>query len=100
MDWVRHPLVRTHPHTGRKSLYAVSGSSFGIEGMGDNEGRALLDDLKSHATGSRYLSQPKYRKGDVIIWDNCALLHAAPLIDPALPRTLLRITVKEQGPTL
>ena len=100
MDWVRHPLVRTHPHTGRKSLYAVSGSSFGIEGMGDNEGRALLDDLKGQATAEKYRSTPKYRPGDVIIWDNCALLHSAPLVDPREPRTLWRITVKEQGPTL
>lgn len=100
MDWVRHPLVRKHPHTGKKSLYAVSGSSFGIEGMGDNEGRALLDDLKQHATAEKYRSTPKYRPGDVIIWDNCALLHSAPLVDPQDPRTLWRITVKEQGPTL
>ena len=100
MDWVRHPLVRRHPHTGRQSLYAVSGSSFGIEGMGDNEGRALLDDLKAHATAGKYLSTPKYRPGDVIIWDNCSLLHSAPLIDASEPRTLWRITVKEQGPTV
>jgi taurine dioxygenase len=100
MNWVRHPLVRKHPHTGRKSLYAVSGSSFGIEGMGDNEGRALLDDLKQHSTAGKYCYTPRYRPGDVIIWDNCSLLHSAPLIDASQPRTLWRITVKEQGPTL
>lgn len=100
MTWVRHPVVRTHPRTGRKSLYAVAGSSFGIEGMGDNEGRALLDDLKSHATQEKYLVTPRYKPGDVIIWDNCALLHEAPLVDPEHPRTLWRITVKEERPTL
>ena len=100
MSWVRHPLVRKHPHTGRKSLYAVSGSSFGIEGMGDNEGRALLDDLKQHATQEKYCATPTYKPGDVIIWDNCSLLHSAPLIDADKPRTLWRITVKEAGPTL
>ena len=100
MHWVRHPLVRKHPHTARKSLYAVSGSSFGIEGLGDNEGRALLDDLKAHATAEKYLSTPKYKPGDVVIWDNCALLHSAPLVDANDPRTLWRITVKEQRPTL
>ena len=100
MDWVRHPLVRRHPHTGKKSLYAVSGSSFGIEGMGDNEGRALLDDLKAHATAGTYLATPRYKPGDVIIWDNCSLLHSAPLIDVSEPRTLWRITVKEQRPTV
>ena len=100
MNWVRHPLVRSHPHTGRKSLYAVSGSSFGVEGMGDNEGRALLDDLKLHATQEKYRMQPVYRPGDVVIWDNCSLLHSAPLIDQDQPRTLWRITVKEERPTL
>lgn len=100
MSWVRHPLVRKHPHTGRKSLYAVSGSSFGIDGMGESEGRALLDDLKRHATSARYCYTPKYRPGDVIIWDNCSLLHSAPLIAPDQPRTLWRITIKERGPTL
>lgn len=100
MTWVRHPLVRKHPHTGKKSLYAVSGSSFGIEGMGDNEGRALLDDLKQHATQDKYCATPTYKPGDVIIWDNCSLLHSAPLVDATQPRTLWRITVKEAGPTL
>ena len=100
MKWERHPLVRSHPHTGRKSLYAVSGSSFGIEGMDDDEGLTLLNDLKSHATDRRYCYTPEYRPGDVVIWDNCSLLHSAPLIDPDKPRTLWRITVKEAGPTL
>jgi len=100
MDWVRHPLVRRHPHTGRKSLYAVSGSSYGVEGLDPKEGVALLDELKAHATAPRYCATPTYRPGDVVIWDNCSLLHAAPLIDPSRHRTLWRITVKEAGPTI
>ena len=100
MDWVRHPLVRRHPHTGRKTLYAVSGSSFGIEGINDEDGRPLLDELKMHATQPRYRFTPSYREGDLVIWDNCCLLHSAPLTDPAKPRTLWRITVKDSGPTL
>lgn len=100
MAWQHHPLVRRHPHTGRPSLYAVSGSSFGIVGMGEEEGRALLDRLKAHATAPRYLYRPSYRPGDVIVWDNCSLLHSAPLVDPEKPRTLWRVTVKEAGPTM
>ena len=99
MDWVRHPLVRRHPHTGRPTLYAVSGSSFGIDGMGDREGVALLDELKAHATQPKYRFTPRYQEGDVVIWDNCCLLHSAPLADPSQPRTLWRITVKDAGPT-
>jgi taurine dioxygenase len=100
VTWVRHPLVRRHPHTGAKSLYAVSGSSYGIEGMEDREAVELLDELKAHSTSPRYCYRPSYRPGDVVIWDNCSLLHSAPLIDPDQPRTLWRITVKEKGPTV
>ena len=100
LDWVRHPVVRTHPRTGRKTLYSISGSSFGIEGMDDSEAVMLLDALKVHATQPKYLYQHPYRVGDVVIWDNCCLLHQAPLPDPTTARTLWRITVKDKGPTL
>ena len=100
VDWVRHPLVRKHPHTGVRCLYAVSGSSFGIEGMDPAEGRALLDELKAHSTAGRYCQTNPYGIGDVIVWDNTQLLHSAPLTDLNDARTLWRITVKERGPTL
>ena len=96
VTWVRHKLVRRHPRTGRKTLYAVSGSSFSIEGMGEAEGRALLDELKAHATQDKYCHTYDYTNGDVVIWDNAQLLHRAPLVDFSRPRTLWRITVKEQ----
>jgi len=96
VSWVRHKLVRPHPHTGRKCLYAVSGSSFEIEGMGEPEGRALLDELKAHATQEKYCHTYDYRNGDVVIWDNAQLLHRAPLVDFSRPRTLWRITVRDR----
>jgi taurine dioxygenase len=96
MAWVRHPVVRRHPVTGRKALYAVSGSSFGIEGMREDEAIALLDELKQHATQERYRYRLKYGVDDVVIWDNASLLHAATLIDPNDARTLWRITIKER----
>lgn len=95
MNWVRHRIVRAHPVTGRKALYAVSGSSFGIERMPDDEAVALLDKLKTHATQPKYLYRLRYGVGDVVIWDNASLLHSATLIDPNDARTLWRITVKE-----
>ena len=55
MPLITHPLARAHPVTGRKALYAVSGSSFGIVGMPDDEARALLDELAAHATQPKYL---------------------------------------------
>jgi taurine dioxygenase len=96
MTWVRHPIARRHPVTGRTALYAVSGSSFGIEGMPEDEAIGLLDELKAHATQQKYQCRLKYGVGDVVIWDNASLLHSATLTDPGDPRTLWRITVKEE----
>jgi taurine dioxygenase len=96
MTWVRHRVARKHPVTGRKALYSVSGSSFGIEGMPDDEARDLLDELKVHATQEKYQLRLKYGVGDVVIWDNASLLHSATLIDPNDARTLWRITIKEE----
>ena len=95
LQWVRHRIARPHPLTGRKALYAVSGSSFGIEGMPEQEAFALLDELKRHATQPQFQYALTYGVGDVVVWDNAALLHSATLIDPALPRTLWRVTLLE-----
>jgi taurine dioxygenase len=97
MPIVQHRLARKHPRTGRKALYAVSGSSFGIVGMPQDEAIALLDELKAHATQAEYMYALKYGVGDVVIWDNANLLHSATLIDPEDARTLWRITVKERA---
>jgi taurine dioxygenase len=97
VHWVKHPIVRPHPFTGTRALYAVSGSSFGIEGMSDEEGLALLEELRIHATQPRYCCTYHYEVGDVIVWDNAQLLHCAPLTDLTEARTLWRVTVKEPG---
>jgi taurine dioxygenase len=99
MDVVRHPLVRPHPATGQKALYAVSGTSMGIVGLPQDEAIELLDELKTHATQPKYQLRLKYGVGDVVLWDNPSLLHAATLTDPKFPRTLHRITVKEFAST-
>ena len=67
-----------------------------IEGMPDDEAIALLDELKRHATQEKYQLRLKYGVGDLVIWDNASLLHSATLTDPEDPRTLWRITVKEE----
>lgn len=96
VNWVRHLVARPHPVTGRTALYSVSGSSFRVEGMPDAEGVALLDELKSRATQEKYQLRLKYGVGDLVIWDNASLLHSATLTDPEDPRTLWRITIKEE----
>ncbi len=95
MPLVTHRVARPHPVTGRTALYAVSGSSFGILGMPDDEARDLLDELAAHSTQQKYRYSLDYGVGDVVIWDNASLLHAAALTALDDPRTLWRITVLE-----
>ena len=97
MPVITHRIARPHPVTGRKALYAVSGSSFGIVGMPDDEARDLLDELAAHSTAPRYQLRFSYGVGDIVVWDNAALLHSATLTDPGDPRTLWRITVLEES---
>ena len=96
VTWVRHRIARKHPVTGRTALYAVGGTSFGIEGWPDKEARELLDELRDRATQPKYQYRLKYGVGDVVVWDNASLLHSATLIDPNDARTLWRITIKEE----
>lgn len=95
---VFHPLVRRHPATGRKALYAVRGSSFGIVGMPDDEAVALLRELGEHATQPEFTYRHRYGVGDIVVWDNNSTLHAATPIATATgpndTRLLHRISVK------
>lgn len=93
---LQHPLVRRHPLTGRKALYAVSGTSVGIVGMPDDEALALLRELATHSTQPKYRFSVRYAVGDVVIWDNAAVLHSATLTDVNDARTLWRVTIKEK----
>ena len=95
---VFHPLVRHHPVTGRKALYAVTGSSFGIVGMPDDEATALLRNLGEHATQAEFVYRHRYGVGDIVVWDNNSTLHAATPIGRATgpndTRLLHRVSVK------
>lgn len=95
MDWIKHRIARPNPVNGKTALYSISGTAFGIYDIPDKEAIELLDELKAHSTQPRYLLDVKYGVGDVVLWDNAALLHAATLINLAHQRTLWRITVKE-----
>ncbi len=101
---VFHPLVMMHPVTGRRALYGVSGSAFGIVGMADDEAHGLLDELSAHATQEDFVYRHRYAVGDVVVWDNFSTLHSASLIAPATgpgnSRLLHRISVKGLPPSL
>ncbi|HTW52893.1 MAG TPA: TauD/TfdA family dioxygenase [Stellaceae bacterium] len=73
---VDHPLVRTHPDTGKKALY-LGNHALRIAQMDEAEGAALLAELLDHATGPRFTHAHRWRQGDLVMWDNRATLHRA-----------------------
>jgi taurine dioxygenase len=99
---VTHPLVQTHPISGEKCLYAVAASARSIEGMPDDEGVDLLNELKEHCTREEYVAAKRYRVGDLFIWDTMVTMHAAAVMDEAEnddnTRVLHRISVKGYPP--
>ena len=96
---VVHPVVRTHPVTGRKCLYVNEGFTVSIVGLPDREGDALLAELCAHATRPEFQYRHRWRKGDLLMWDNCQTQHLA-VGDYALPqrRLMHRTTVKGTVP--
>lgn len=95
---VSQPLVRIHPVTGRKSLYLCPAVISHIEGMDAAEGRALIERLIAHTTQPRFVYSHKWRKGDLVIWDNRAVLHTASLFDhEKYQRLMYRTTVAGGG---
>jgi taurine dioxygenase len=74
---VIHPLVRTHPQTGRRAIYINPIRIEEIVGMEQGEALALLDELLAHATQARFQYRHKWKSGDVVIWDNRCLMHKA-----------------------
>jgi taurine dioxygenase len=74
---VLHPIVRTHPENGRKSIYVNPIRIEGIVGLDHKEGLPLLDSLLEHATQEAFQYRHEWRPGDVVMWDNRCLLHKA-----------------------
>jgi alpha-ketoglutarate-dependent 2,4-dichlorophenoxyacetate dioxygenase len=95
---VRQRLVRTHPVTGRKSLY-LSSHAGGIVGMPMPEARILLRDLTEHATQPRFVYAHIWRPWDLVIWDNRQMMHRARRYDESQPRDMRRTTVAGNAPT-
>ena len=73
---VDHPLVRTHPETGTKTLYIGNHASH-ILGMSETESEMLLSELLEHATQPQFVYTHRWRDGDLVMWDNRCLLHRA-----------------------
>ena len=76
-DAVAHPIVRTHPESGRKAIYINPIRIEGIVGMAEEEALPLLAELLDHATQPKYEYRHQWRSGDLVMWDNRSLLHKA-----------------------
>jgi taurine dioxygenase len=74
---VRHPIVRTHPYTGRKCLYIMRDDCTGIEGMDAEEAEGLIAALSDHIIRPDFIYRHRWRAGDVLMWDNCTVQHRA-----------------------
>ncbi|MEM8755937.1 MAG: TauD/TfdA family dioxygenase [Pseudomonadota bacterium] len=96
---VAHPIARRHPATGERALYLNQEMTTGVEGMDEDEGRALLARLLIHATPPEKIMRYRWTAGDVVIWDNAATMHAATYTDPEKRRVMHRLTIKGERPT-
>ncbi len=98
MPDVSHPLVRTHPDTGRKCLYVGGNSAWNIEGMDQDEGQALIREMRDFATQDRFVYQHRWHVGDALMWDNRCSMHLPPQVDALHRRTMFRTTIKGDRP--
>ena len=94
------PVVRTHPDTGRKAIYINPAYTTRIEGMTEGDSEALKKQIFRHCLGDSFRLRYKWRAGDLLAWDNAALMHSATTktLNPAKHRTIWRVTVSG-GPT-
>jgi taurine dioxygenase len=96
---VSHPLVRTHPETGRKALYLNPNRIDHVDAMPLDESDALLDALYAHAFDARFHYRHRWREGDLLIWDNrCTMHRASTDLEPGDRRLLHRILLKGTRP--
>ena len=96
---VIHPLVRTHPRSGRKAIYINPIRIEEIIGLNEQEALPLLDELLEHSIQLKFQYRHKWNSGDVVIWDNRCLLHKANGDYPvAEVRYLYRLMLKGERP--
>ena len=94
---VFHPIVRTHPETGRKGLYFDPGKILRIEGLEPAESDAVIDELTQRMIQPDGEYHHQWRKGDIVIWDNrCSYHKAAGDYPPEEDRIHWRVSIKER----
>jgi len=88
-----HPMVRTHPGTGRKALYVNRLMTEYVVGLPREESNALLEQLFDHQEQPQFVYEHRWTPGDVVIWDNRCVLHARTDFDAGEARKLRRVVV-------
>ena len=91
-----HPLVRTHPETGRRALFCSLAYTIGIEGMTVDEANLLLGELYGYQAADAVTLRHRWASGMVVLWDNRCLLHAATGGYEGHRRELHRLTIAER----
>jgi len=91
-----HPMVLTHPGTGRRALYVNRLMTEYVVGLPRAESDALLDRLFDHQEQASFIYEHRWRPGDVLIWDNRCVLHARSDFDPGQARKLRRVVVESE----
>jgi taurine dioxygenase len=94
-----HPVVTTHPETGRKALYVNRLMTDHIVGLDREKSRALLDRLIETVERPDFICRHVWQVGDVVMWDNRCTLHGRTGFDPSHRRMLRRVTVKGERPS-
>ena len=96
---IAHPIVRSHPYTGRKALYVTAGECIGIvlrdgEQMPEDEALDMIAELDAHCVRPEFCYRHSWRIGDLVMWDNASAMHLA-ICDYTLPerRLMHRTTV-------
>lgn len=94
---VRHPLVRTNPANGRRSLFLGAHASH-VDGLPLDEGRALLQTLLDHVTQPEFCYRHEWQEGDLVVWDNRCVLHRATPYDTTRHKRLMQRTTVSGNP--
>ena len=95
---VVHPIVRTHPETGRKALFVSEHFTTRIVDLSEDESRALLAELFAHSVQPQFIYRHRWREHDLVFWDNRSLMHLAAGTPDDERRRLNRTTIEGDAP--
>jgi taurine dioxygenase len=95
---VVHPIVRTHPETGRKALFVSEHFTTRVIGLPEDESRDLLQALFEHSVREEHIYRHVWREHDLVFWDNRSLMHLAAGTPDHLRRKMYRTTIEGDTP--